>query len=530
MTDAHVSPSHTESKRYSPSEEVDAIVIGTGAGGAPLLSVLSRAGLSVVALEAGRRWNPPVDFATDERAQSELFWNDERLSDGRNPVHFGRNNSGTGVGGTTLHFTGYVPRPQPDDFVLHSEFGVGVDWPITFADVEPWLEDVEQFLGVSGPASYPWGPPRRTEYPLRPLPLNGAAQLMQGGCSQLGIRTSPAANTALSGSYYREELGWRPACVNRGFCQAGCSVGAKGSMDVTYIPVAIAAGAEVRAECFATQFERSQNGRIAAVIYMQEGTERRQRCRNVFLCAGAVETPRLLLLNRLANSSGQVGRNFMVHMGLQVWGTFPHDIRPYKGIPGALISEDTHRPRGVSFAGGYLMQSIGIMPVTYASQVARARGTWGEALRTQIRHYNNAAGINLLGECLPYDFNYVELSDERDHRGLPKPRIHFTNGDNEHALNAHGEKLMREIWAAAGAVDVWSYPRTAHILGTCRMGADGNTAVVDDYGRSFDVPNLYISDASTFPSSLTANPALTIMALSLRTAHRFVERNSRRQH
>jgi choline dehydrogenase-like flavoprotein len=519
-------PGTAPSRRFAPSDRVDAVVVGTGAGGAPLLARLAAAGLRVVALESGRWWDAGRDFATDERSQSELYWNDERLSAGGDPVHFGRNNSGTGVGGSTLHFTGYVPRVQPDDFRLHSGFGVGVDWPLGYTDLEAYYDEVERVLGVSGPSPYPWGPPR-TPYPLAPLPLNGAAQLMQRGCAALGIRTSPAANAALSGSYYQEGIGWRPACVNRGFCQAGCSVGAKGSMDVTYVPLALVAGAEVRPDSFVTGFELGRDGAITGVVYVRDGREERQRCRQVFLCAGAIETPRLLLLAGLANTSGQVGRNFLVHMGVQVWGTFAEDVRPYKGIPGALISEDTHRPAGATFAGGYLLQSIGIMPVTYASQVARGRGLWGDELRAHMRWYNHAAGINLLGECLPYDGNYVELSEERDGRGLPKPRIHFTRGENEHRLCAHGEALMREIWAAAGARDIWVLPRTAHVLGTCRMGTDASASVVDRDGRAFDVPNLCISDNSTFPSALSANPALTIMALALRTADRFLARLGR---
>lgn len=525
MSGAETRPSP---RRFAPSEAVDAVVVGTGAGGAPLLARLARAGLRVVALEAGRQWVAARDFATDEREQSKLYWNDERLSAGGDPVHFGRNNSGTGVGGSTLHFTGYVPRAQPDDFRLRTEFGVGADWPLAYPELEPYYDEVERVLGVSGPTPYPWGPPR-TPYPLAPLPLNGAAQLMQRGCGLLGIRTSPAANAALSGSYYRDGIGWRPACVHRGFCQAGCSVGAKGSMDVTYIPLAVAAGADVRAESFATGFEVGRDGRITGVVCARGGREERQRCRHVFLCAGAVETPRLLLLSGLANSSAQVGRNFMVHMGLQVWGLFEEDVRPYKGIPGALISEDTHRPADADFAGGYLLQSIGIMPVTYASQVARGRGLWGEPLREHMRSYNHAAGINLLGECLPYDGNFLELSAELDGRGVPKPHIHFTLGENERRLCAHGEALMREVWAAAGARDVWALPRTAHLIGTCRMGVDPSAAVVDRDGRAFDVPNLHVSDNSTFPSALSANPALTIMALSLRTADCFLERLRRRE-
>lgn len=510
-------------RRYRLDDELDAVVIGTGAGGAPLLARLAAAGLRVVALEAGEHWQPGHDFATDERAQEKLFWRDERLSAGADPIGFGRNNSGVGVGGSTLHYTAYTPRAQPDDFRLRSEFGVGEDWPLSYHELAPYYAELEQTLGVSGPTDYPWGPPRPS-YPLAPLPLNGAAQLMQRGCAALGLRSSPAANAALSAAYYQAGIGWRPACTNRGFCQAGCSVGAKGSMDVTYIPLALAAGAELRSGCFVTQLETDAQGLIRAVIYVQNGVEHRQRCGAVFLCAGAIETPRLLLLNGLANSSGQVGRNFMAHTGLQVWAQFAEDIRPYKGIPGALISEDTHRPADADFAGGYLLQSIGVMPMTYAGQLARGRGLWGGELREHMRGYNHVAGINILGECLPYDHNYLELSSERDARGLPKPRIRFSQGQNERRLTAHASRLMRAIWQAAGGQDIWEFPRFAHTIGTCRMGDDPARAVVDRDGRSFDVPNLYVVDNSVFPSALSVNPALTIMALALRAADRFVER------
>ena len=244
----------------------------------------------------------------------------------------------------------------------------------------------------------------------------------------------------------------------------------------------------------------------------------------MFLCAGAVETPRLLLITGLANSSGQVGRNLMAHTGLQVWGSFEPEVRPYKGIPGALISEDTHRPADADFAGGYLLQSIGVMPVTYAGQVARGRGLWGEALRRHMRGYNHIAGINILGDCLPSPGNYIELVDETDDRGLPKPLSHFTAGENERRMHAHADLLMRQIWAEAGASDIWSFERFAHVIGTCRMGDTAADAVVDAECRSFDVPNLHICDNSVFPSALAANPALTIMAVALRTADRFLAR------
>ena len=504
-------------RRFPDGETVDAVVVGLGAGGGPLLARLAAAGLTVVALEAGPWYDPPEDFATDEKAQEKLFWNDERLSAGESPLGFGSNNSGTGVGGSTLHYTAYTPRAQPDDFRLRAEFGVGEDWPLSYEDLEPYYEEVEWTIGVSGPSPYPWGPPRRKGYPLPPLPLNGAARLMAKACAEAGIATSPAANAALSKPY-----GGRQACTNRGFCQAGCHNGAKGSIDVTYVPLAVAAGAEIRPGCFVTQIE-TRNGEVTGVVYRDESGEKRQRCRHLFLCAGAIETPRLLLLNGMANASGQVGKNFMAHVGVQVWGQVDGELHPWKGIPGGLISEDAHRPKDADFAGGYLLQSLGVMPVTYATQLARARGLFGRELTDHMAGYNRVAGINVLGDCLPDERNLLELSDENDARGLPKPRVRFTEAENERRMTDHAERLMLDLWNSAGAREVWSFRRYAHTIGTCRMGTDPARSVVDADGRSHEIPNLTICDNSVFPSALAVNPALTIMALSLRTADRFLE-------
>ena len=333
---------------------------------------------------------------------------------------------------------------------------------------------------------------------------------------------------ALSKDYHQDGVGSRPACTNRGFCQAGCSVRAKGSMDVTYLPYAVAHGAQIRPGCFVTRIETGSDGRVTGVIYVREGREERQRCRALFLCAGAIETPRLLLLNNLANGSGQVGRNFMAHTGVQVWGRFDEETRPWKGIPGGLISEDTQDLAEKDFAGGYLLQSIGVMPVTYAMQYARGQRVFGEPLMDHLRGYNHTAGINILGDCLPNEKNTITLSNELDARGLPKPFVQFTAGENEKRMMAHADTIMREIWSAAGGRDLWSFERYAHTIGTCRMGLDPETSVVNADGRTHEIPNLYIADNSVFPSALSANPALTIMALALRAADEFLEAAKRR--
>lgn len=511
-------------RRHALTDVVDAVVIGTGAGGAPLLAKLAQAGLSVVALEAGRN-HDPEQFTADEVAAGEIYWLDERLSAGAMPQAFGGNNSGTGVGGSTLHWGAFCPRADPRDLLLRSEQGVGTDWPLDYAALVPFYEEVEAFLGVSGPPSYPWEPARR--YPLPPVPLNAPAEAMRRGCDSLGVRTSHAPVAAVSRDFEQADHGMRHACIACGYCHQGCRTGAKASMDVSYLPLALAAGAEIRPACRAHGLERDAAGRITAVIYREGGVDKRQRCGAVFLCAGAIETPRLLLHLGLANASGQVGRNYMGHVATQLWGTFEPEMRPNKGFPASLISEDMLRAPDADFAGGYITQSLGIVPVTWASQVARGRGLWGQALVDAVDGFNHVAGIGINGDVLACDTNFLELADEVDALGMRKPLIHFGYGENERRMSRHAVRFMTAVWEQAGANDIWSMDRAAHTIGTCRMGRDADSAVVDPFGRSFDVENLWICDNSVFPSSLAANPALTIMALSLRTAGQFLSKQKK---
>jgi choline dehydrogenase-like flavoprotein len=508
-------------KTYNTHDTVDVVIIGTGAGAAPVMAELAEAGLSVVAIEAGRWWDPAKDYAADESQMSELYWLGERISAGRTPTALGGNNSGTGVGGSMLHWGAFVPRADPRDLKLYTDSGVGCDFPLSYDDLLPFYQEVETFIGVSGPAHYPWDPTRR--YPLGPVPLNAPAIAMQKGYAAIGVETAEAPIAAVSQRYAQPGYSERQPCVGCGFCHQGCVFGAKASMDVTYIPRALAAGCEVRPNSFVHSFELDPQGRIEAVVYRHDGGDVRQRCRAVFLCGGAVETPRLLLHTGLANSSGQVGRNFMAHVATQVWGTFADEMRMNKGFPASLISEATMRPRDADFAGGYLTQSLGVVPVTFARQVARGRGLWGTDLVRYLDHYNHFAGIGVNGDCLPYEENFLELADETDEFGVAIPKIHFSYGENELRMSAHSERLMTAAWQAAGATDIWTFQRSAHVIGTCRMGHDGATNVVDPFGRSFDVSNLWISDNSTFPAALAANPALTIMALAIRSARKFLE-------
>jgi choline dehydrogenase-like flavoprotein len=235
----------TAMKCYSTADCVDAVVIGTEAGGAPLLARLAAAGLSVVALEAGQNWTPE-EYPADEVSASGIYWLGERLSAGDTPNAFGANNSGMGVGGSTLHWGAFCPRADPRDLRMRTEQGAGEDWPIRYEDLLPYYERVEASIGVSGPASYPWDPSRR--YPLPPVPRNASAQMMNSACSALGVRCTDGPAAVVSRNFVQNDAFVRPACINCGYCHQGCRIGAKTSMDVTYLPLAVLNPAEIGRE------------------------------------------------------------------------------------------------------------------------------------------------------------------------------------------------------------------------------------------------------------------------------------------
>lgn len=508
----------TDQRSYADDEVVDAVVVGTGAGGAPLLAELARAGLSVVALEAGSNVEPG-DHTPDELT-ADIYWMQERLSGGSEPTAFGPNNSGRGVGGSTLHWGAFTPRPSQDDLRLRSTTGAGHDWCVGHAELTSWIVRVEHEIGVSGPADYPWEPARRY---LQPPPArNPSAELMLAGCAEVGLRATDAPAAVLTRDRHQDHHGLRQACVSCGTCHQGCRNTAKASMDTTYLPVAVAYGAEIRADSTVHGIELDSQGRVAAVVYRRHGVDRRQRCAQLVLAAGGVETPRLLLHTGVGLDSGQVGRNFMAHGGTQVWGRFPEEVRSYRGYPSAAITEDLERPEGVDFAGGYLIQSLGVMPLTFATTLTRGAGLWGADLVAAMDGYRYRAGVGINAECLPSPDNLLELADEVDDLGVPLARVSFGGGANEKSLDAHATATMTAIVEAAGGTDLMVLPRTAHTLGTARMGEDPDDSVVDPFGRHHTVPNLWVCDNSVFPSSLIANPALTTMALSLRTADRML--------
>lgn len=511
--------SHLDKRKYG--DRADVCIVGAGAAGGVLAHDLSKAGFKVVVIEAGPFWNPQTDFASDELSMKSLAWNDTRLVAGKDPLAMGHNNSGRGVGGGTVHFTGVFYRFHESDFMVRSLDGVADDWPIRYTDLEPYYERIEKDIAVSGPRHFPWGPFQGPyPYPERE-PVSANSEIFRRGCEKLGIRSTVAPLAILSAPF-----DGRPPCINRGFCNQGCLPNAKFSTLIQHIPKAILYGAEILSDCMATRVEVGKDGLASGVIFVHDGKEYFQKAGIIILSAFCVETPRLLFNSAcpghpdgLANSSGMVGKGLMPHSGHDVYAKFHDEVRLYKGTPVLAVSQEfyeTDRSRG--FVRGYTLNAHGARPLGVAESLVSKAGVWGKKLYDIMRDYNFYARITMVGEVLPDVKNNVTLSGEKDEYGIPRAQVTFSYGENDNRVIAHGVQKCREILTAMGGEPAFVIPDSAHLMGACRMGKDPSSSVVDGFCRSHDVPNLYICGAGVFVTSGGCNPTETVMAIAARTA------------
>lgn len=507
-------------RRFDDTDEVDLVVVGCGAGGSVLTQRLARAGWRVVALDAGPFWDPDRDWVSDEAGSHHLYWTEPRVIDGADPVPLGSNNSGRGVGGSMVHYAGYTPRFHPSDFETYTRDGVGADWPISYPDLKPYYEAIEQELPVAG-EPWPWGDPHT--YPHRPHPVGGNGEIFLRGARAAGI-TAKVGPVAIANGRF----GNRSHCIYRGFCLQGCKVNAKASPLITHVPDALAHGAEVRADAMVTRIEiDDRTGLATGVHYVRDGISRFQRARMVAVAGYSIETPRLLLNSAsarfpdgLCNEFDQVGRYLMVQGAPQTAGRFDAEIRMYKAPPPEVSTEQFYETDPAKpYQRGFSIQTVSPLPITWAEHVA-AQGHWGDNLRRYMSDYVHWSCLGALCEFLPRPDNRVTLADEKDRHGLPVARFSYSQGDNDRQLMKAAQTVMEDILHAAGADEVITIQRYAHLVGGCRMAAGERHGVVDADCRTFAVPNLYITDGSVLPTQGSANPALTIMAVAARAADR----------
>ena len=536
--------------RYKPTDEVDFLVVGSGSAGGVVARELSQAGFKVLVLEQGPRFTE-TDFVHDEIAVNHYskFTNNQKLQPNtwrktehdqavrRQAVQYAR-----AVGGGSIHFTANFWSFHEIDFTERSRVGeiAGADfsdWPITYADLEPYYSKVEWEVGVSGQAGVsPFDPPRTKGYPMPPLPIKSTGVLMEKGAKALGWTAFPAPMAILSRPYRG-----RQPCVACGFCMGfGCEVRAKSSTLVTMIPEAEATGrCEVRTQCYVRKVETNAAGRVTGVTYFdRDKKEVFQRARAVVLSANGAETAKLLLMSKsnrfpdgLANSSGMVGRHLMYNGGGVAMGRFEHEVNAYKGPEVSRIVHDTYilDPARVGFHGGGGFDfRFGWPPITYGFVGQPPDGPqWGSAYKKDLRDwFTRTVSCFWHSTSLPVPSNRIDLDpDVRDAWGLPAIRLTFTNHPNDLKVFQYFNERSVDLLNAAGSLKSWHFPvgeedgvGGPHLLGTCRMGNDPSRSVVNRNHRAHDVPNLFIADGSNFVTGGRGQPTMTIMALAFRAA------------
>ncbi len=526
------------------AERADVLIIGTGAAGGLMAKELAEDGLRVVCLEQGPWFTPETKphHRTDWEWQRASRWATESNVRGLSndyPVDTDAEHTlmFNAVGGSTVVYTAVWPRFRPSDFRKGVEHGLAPDWPLTYEDLAPFYDEADRLIGVGGLDGDPAIPPRGA-FPVRPPSHGPLGRRAAIGFDKLGWHRWPMPVAILG-----EDFEGRPACNNCSACQSGCPTGAMYDVSLHILPAAIAAGARVIADARVEQIECDAAGRAIGAVYIDRATglRHRQSADIVIVCANGIGTPRLLLLsengrhpNGLANSSGQVGRNLMHHTAAIIEAWTGEDLESHKGvINGTHICEEfaeTDTSRG--FVNGFTMHVVRMNGAGYqgvGSHAAR-RPPWGRAHHDWFRsHFSRGFGVLVLGDDLPRAENRVTLSTtQKDSSGLPAPHIAYGLTENDKRLLRYGIDRAVEFCKAADATDIvvgdfheadGAYrPPTWHQLGTARMGSDPATSVTTRWHQTWDVPNLYIVDGSSFPTGGAVNPTSTISALALRAA------------
>lgn len=543
-------------RKFRDSERVDFVIVGSGPAGGTLARELAQAGLSVVLLEQGPRL-APANFEHDELK----YWFSNGITNdaNRNPQTFRNDPSKKAqqvfirtplwyartVGGSSAHYTANYWRFREIDFIERSVLGAipgtgFADWPLTYAELEPYYTKVEWEVGVSGLAGAPFDPPRTKPYPMPPLPVKSSGVLFERGARKLGLHPFPAP-LAINSQPYRG----RPACVHCGFCHGfGCEVMAKASTLNSMIPEAEATGrCEVRPQSYVVRIATDKRGLVSGVNYFDGARrERFQKARAVVLCANGAETPRLLLMSEssqfphgLGNSSGVVGKYLMFNYSARTSAVFEHELNEYKSVQVTRILHDFYDsdPKRGFYGGGGIDARIGPQPAMWALRTADEGVSWGSEYKARLAEFSRSYVLSGHGTSLPVASNNVTLDpDLKDAWGMPAIRTTYRDHPDDLANARFLQDRSVEIGEAGGAVRVTRTPVTEstfsmHLLGTCRMGNDPSTSVVDRYHRSHDVPNLFVCDGSSFVTSGRGQPTMTIQALAFRAGEhiaRFAQR------
>lgn len=555
-----------------PATEADVVVIGCGAGGAACAWEMSRQGVAVTVLEAGPWYDPLTDYRLhrddwerslfpqpQHRELKYTFGKMQKLDSRRdelrswNHLHGNTNRSNRrmsgkyhhvrAVGGSTLHFTGEAHRMNPRSMRMRSEHGVAADWPLSYNELEPYYLEAEKLVGVAG-ANNEASRPRSAPYPLPPHEPSYASRRLIAGLEEKGLGWTPNSLAVLSRPY-----DGRPACNYCGNCNRGCPRLDKGSADITFARKALETGkCNILTETTVVRIEAGSNDRVESVEFIDStGQRRRIRTRAIVVAAGAIATPRLLLVSAgaaapdgLSNESGLVGQNLMETIAWISSGLHEQDIASYRGLPSDIICWDYNAPDAIpGVIGGCRISPATaeanlVGPINYAKRVV---GGWGlDHKRNMRRQFGRVLSLGALGESLPHPGTYVDVDPgTTDEHGLPAARINSHLDDMALQRLQFMARTVRELLQAAGVATIfeeygsYDFFSSTHVFGTCRMGDNERTSVVDKHCASHRWRNLFVGDASVFPSSGGGeSPSLTIEALAIRLGRHIRDALARR--
>jgi choline dehydrogenase-like flavoprotein len=536
--------------KYSPNTQVDFLVIGSGIAGGIMARELSAAGFSVVMLEKGDHLHES-DFQYDQlkhTSHGSIMADSSpatfRQTGDEKAVPTSSFRYGSCVGGGTVHYSGSSWRHHASDFKERSIFGTVAgsgfdDWPVTYEELEPYYTKVEWEIGYSGQGGVsPFESPRSKPYPLPPMPNKSSGVLMERAAAKLGYHAVPVPVAMLSQAYRG-----RSGCIHCGFCSGfGCKVAAKSSSLSAIIPTLEKGNrCEIRANSYAREISVDGAGRATGAIYFDaDKKEVFQKAKVVILSANGLESPRLLLLSKssrfpqgLANSNGVVGKYFIPGCGISAHGLFEHPLNEYKSVTTTRGIEDFYSadPKRGYYGGGRMDARGNTAPIAFAlGGLSPDSPKWGADFKKAVRDdFNHTMTVQGFLTCLPRESNSISLDpDLKDPWGLQAMRITYKDHPDDMKNKQFFTERALEIVEAAGALKKWASPvqqerAMGHMMGSCRMGNDPKTSVVDRWHKAHDVRNLYVVDGSSFVTSARNHPTCTISALAFRAADNIIK-------
>ena len=523
------------------SSDFDYIVVGSGAAGAAAAWRLSEKKSKVLVLELGdhvehtdyptanKNWEQlkKTKFNPVASKRNGLF--DYPVNDDGSPIALCNFNA---VGGSTILFSAHFPRFLRKDFRTKTECDVGVDWPISYDDLVPYFELNEKEMALSGLPGDPFYPEIKAALP--PVPLGKVGEALAKGFNNLGWHWWPSF-AAIS----TKDINGRSKCINLGPCNAGCPQQAKSSVDQTYLK-----NAKLNGITLISRFSVSKvivEGSIAVGVegFDENGIRTTFYGGKIILAASAIGTPRILLNSNskyfpdgLANSSGLIGKNLMLHPLGYVEGIFKDYLETDSGPQGCMLYSLEHdRTQGDNHKLGYMMHALrGGGPVEIAqAALARKKLRFGKYLYEDFNNfYGKQSVIAIICEDIPIETNQISLDTTAlDRFGQPGIKINYQLHPNTQKMLIHGMSSARKVMKEAGAIKSYAHGPVKntgwHIMGTCKMGSNPKTSVVGMNGKTHDIDNLFVVDSSVFPTSSCVNPANTIQTLSLYLADQIHE-------